>query len=75
MQLARVKGQNAKVRMQIARVKGQNAKVRMQKSKCKMQTHYSVILHFAFRILHFLVGRAGFEPAKVLTNRFTVCPV
>jgi len=25
--------------------------------------------------LHFLVGRAGFEPAKVLTNRFTVCPV
>ena len=23
---------------------------------------------------HFCVGRAGFEPAKVKTNRFTVCP-
>ena len=75
MQIAKYKIQESKARMQLARVKGQNAKVRMQKSKCKMQTHYSVILHFAFRILHFLVGRAGFEPAKVLTNRFTVCPV
>ena len=24
--------------------------------------------------LQFFVGRAGFEPAKVWTNRFTVCP-
>ena len=23
---------------------------------------------------HYCVGRAGFEPAKVKTNRFTVCP-
>ena len=23
---------------------------------------------------HYYVGRAGFEPAKVKTNRFTVCP-
>ncbi len=25
-------------------------------------------------IIEYTVGRAGFEPAKVKTNRFTVCP-